>query len=244
MLEALYGNLLKDRMIEERLPSRKAARDDEWAAVKAAAAAVLMDLGGEDLVAAADEMPLVRLLRGDKAETIVRGRTDSKCGDASLLMNAVGTALAHKTKKSGNVAVVFWRDAEQECWLEALEMARAHILPLVMVCPESEPKNDTRGLTPGTELPRIVVDGHDAVAVYRVAHEAIDRARRNRGATLIECASFRVKGRRGKHADAVANMERYLRGRGMLKRGMKSEIESGFANELKAAKKKSKRASG
>jgi TPP-dependent pyruvate/acetoin dehydrogenase alpha subunit len=86
-----------------------------------------------------------------------------------------------------------------------------------------------------------VVDGHDAVAVYRVAHEAIDRARRNRGATLIECASFRVKGLRGKHADAVANIERYLRGKGMLKRGMKSEIEAGFANELKAAKKKSKR---
>jgi hypothetical protein len=70
------------------------------------------------------------------------------------------------------------------------------------------------------------------VAVYRVAHEAIDRARRNRGASLIECASFRVKGLR-RHGDAVVNMERYLRGKGMLRRGMRREIEESFAGELR-----------
>jgi hypothetical protein len=238
-LEALYGNLLKGRMIEELWRRGKTARDDRWAAVKAAAAAVLMDLAGEDLVSAADEMPLVRVLRGDKAAMVARSGAGARGDAGPLLLHAVGVALANKTKKNGKVAVVFWRDAGQEKWEDALEMARAYTLPLILVCPESEAKGDTRGLTPGTELPRIVVDGHDAVAVYRVAHEAIDRARRNRGATLIECASFRVKGLRGKHADAVANMERYLRGKGMLRSGMKSEIEAGFANELKAARKKS-----
>jgi pyruvate dehydrogenase E1 component alpha subunit len=127
--------------------------------------------------------------------------------------------------------VVFWREPLQQLWQDALEMARAHTLPLILVCPEANPVKDKRGLAPGTELPRVVVDGYDAVAVYRVAHEAIDRARRNRGASLIECASFRVKGQRGRHGDAVVNMERYLRGKGMLRRGMRAEIEEEFAGE-------------
>ncbi len=240
-LEALYGNLLKDRMLATRSRKAKGQRDEGWAAVKAATAAVLMDLGGDDVVSAADEMPLARLLRREKSAAVERSKAGARDEAARLLLHAVGAALANKTKKNGKVAVVFWRDPGREYWQDALEMARVHTLPLIMVCPESEAKKDTRGLTPGTELPRIVVDGHDAVAGYRVAHEAIDRARRDRGATLIECASFLVKGQRGGHADSVANMERYLRGKGMLKRGMKREIEAGFASELKAAKKAGKR---
>jgi TPP-dependent pyruvate/acetoin dehydrogenase alpha subunit len=132
------------------------------------------------------------------------------------------------------VSVVFWRDAEETLWQDTLEMAREHTLPLIMVCPAGESGKGAREkrLAPGTELPCIAVDGYDAVAVYRVAHEAIDRARRNRGATLIECASFRVKGQRGRHGDAVLNMERYLKGKGMLQRSMKDQIVSEFAREL------------
>lgn len=249
-LEALYANLLKGAMLAERLGSGKGAGDDGWAAVQAAAAAVMMDLGNDDVVATAEEIALVRLLRGEKAAALVLDRklTQSEAGRAkeaaNLLLHAVGAALANRTKKNGKVAVVFWRDAGLAYWRDALEMARAYTLPLIMVCPVSETRKDTRGLAPGTELPQIAVDGFDAVAVYRVAHEAIDRARRNRGATLIECASFRVAGQRGKHGDAVVNMERYLKGKGMLKRGMKLEIEERFASELKPAKKRGKRRGG
>jgi Dehydrogenase E1 component len=246
-LEALYANLLKGGMLAERLGPPKGPRDEGWEAVQAAAVAVLMDLVGEDLVATAEEIPLVRLLRGEKAAAVVHDRKQTATeaaraqGAANLLLHAVGAALANRTKKNGKVAVVFWRDAGLAYWRDALEMARAHTLPIIMVCPASETKPDTRGLVPGTELPQIAVDGFDAVAVYRVAHEAIDRARKNRGATLIECASFRVAGQRGKHGDAVVNMERYLRGKGMLKRGMRQEIEEGFASELESVKKRGKK---
>ncbi len=233
-LVMLYANLLKGRMLEERLRRGKTARDEGWDAVKAAGAAVLMDLQGYDVVATADEILLVRLMRGEKAAALVREREATRGGAGQLLLHAVGAALANKTKRNGKAAVVFWRDAGLEYWQDALEMARVHALPLIMVAPASEAKRDTRGLAPGTELPRILVDGYDAVAVYRVAHEAIDRARRDRGATLIECASFHVKGQRGRHGDAVVNMERYLRGKGMLRRGMKDEIEEEFARELQA----------
>jgi hypothetical protein len=229
-LETLYRNLLRGRMLESRMRRGKAVRDEGWEAAKAATAAVLMDLVAADLIATSDEIPVARLLRGQKAPVVIRER-EAQDDASRQLLHAVGTALASHTKKDGKVSVVFWREAEREIWQDTLEMARAHTLPLILVCPESKPVKDTRGLEPGTELPRITVDGYDAVAVYRVAHEAIDRARRNRGASLIECASFRIKGHR--HGDAVANMERYLRGKGLLRRGMRRQIEGEFAEELR-----------
>lgn len=236
-LEAMYANLLKGRMLEERLGRGTDRRDDCWAAVKAAAAAVMWDLGSDDVVASADDMPLVRLLRGEKAAEIVRDRKEAEDEAAKLLLHAVGAALANRTKKNCKVAVVFWRDSSLVYWQDALEMARVHTLPLIMMCPVedgSDGRKKADELPPGTELPRIAVDGYDAVAVYRVAHEAIERARRDRGATLIECANCCVAGKHGRRGDAVANMERYLRGKGMLRRGMKREIEEGFERELGA----------
>jgi TPP-dependent pyruvate/acetoin dehydrogenase alpha subunit len=85
-------------------------------------------------------------------------------------------------------------------------------------------------LTPGTELPRITVDGNDVVAMYRATHESIDRARRDRGPTLIECAAFRLPGRR--QQDSVTNLEHYLRGKGLLRPGLKQEIIADFRREL------------
>ena len=235
-LKALYASLLKSRMLEARMRRGRNARDNGWEAVKSASLAVLAGLRVEDVVAAQEEIPMARVLRGAKAAAVVRER-EARSEAGKLLLHAVGAALASRTRRDGRVSVVFWRDASLALWRDALEMARAHTLPLVLVCPETEPVKDRRELVPGTELPRIVADGYDAVAMYRVAHEAIDRARRNRGATLIECASFRVKGRRGRHGDAVENMERYLRGKGMLRRGMRAEIEAEFAAELRGGAK-------
>jgi Dehydrogenase E1 component len=70
--------------------------------------------------------------------------------------------------------------------------------------------------------------------MYRVAHEAVDRARRDRGPTLIECIAFRLAGRR--HQDSVATMEDYLRGKGLLRRGLKQEILEAIARESRSAK--------
>ena len=246
MLERLYANLLKERMLAKRERQAKGPREGGWAAVKAATAAVMMDASDGDAVATADTIPLMRLLRGENVVTLSQSPKGARGAGADGLAHAVGVSLANKTKKNGKVVVVLWRDAELEGWRDVLEMARAHTLPMILVCPAGEEVKPERkkadGMTPGTELPRIVVDGYDPVAVYRVAHESIDRARRDRGATLIECASVRLAGQRGSHGDAVANMERYLRGKGMLRRGMKNEIEEGFAAELKAAKAAEKKA--
>jgi len=43
-------------------------------------------------------------------------------------------------------------------------------------------------------LPGIRVDGNDPVAMYAAAKEAADRARAGKGATLLECMTFRFYG--------------------------------------------------
>ena len=40
-------------------------------------------------------------------------------------------------------------------------------------------------------MPGVVVDGMDVVAVYEAAGEAIDRARKGEGPTLLECKTYR-----------------------------------------------------
>jgi len=43
-------------------------------------------------------------------------------------------------------------------------------------------------------LPRIIVDGNDADAVYRTALSAYDKARAGDGPSLIECLTYRYSG--------------------------------------------------
>jgi pyruvate dehydrogenase E1 component alpha subunit len=43
-------------------------------------------------------------------------------------------------------------------------------------------------------LPRIIVDGNDADAVYRAAQEAFAKARAGEGPSLIECLTYRHSG--------------------------------------------------
>jgi pyruvate dehydrogenase E1 component alpha subunit len=210
----LYRGLVKASAVR--------GRGKGWA-FDAAAVAVAQDLSADDLVIAEAAAGILRLMPRNG-----RARSGPKPGFGAELERAAGVALQHKTRKSGKVAVLFGGTENGQPWLDALEVARAHRLPMIFVSelPEeaAQPKRGTRKakaaeLEPGTELARIIVDGHDVVASYRVAHEAVERARKGRGATLIECAAFRIPGQR--RQNAVAAMQSYLRGKGLLDRGMK-----------------------
>jgi pyruvate dehydrogenase E1 component alpha subunit len=50
-------------------------------------------------------------------------------------------------------------------------------------------------------MPGEVVDGNDVVAVWKAVSGAVDRARSGRGASLIECKTFRMTGHSA-HDDA------------------------------------------
>jgi pyruvate dehydrogenase E1 component alpha subunit len=91
-------------------------------------------------------------------------------------------------------------------------------------------KNGIDLKTEACAFPAIAVDGSDAVAVYRVAHEAIAHARMGHGPTLIECLTDGSN-----PADPILNMEKYLIRKGLFTEELKTEVIGGFSRELDAA---------
>ena len=120
---------------------------------------------------------------------------------------AVGAALTAKTLKTGGVAVCFFGDgaSNQGTFHESLNLAAIWKLPVVFVCEnngyaESTPvsyhcaASDIANRAGAYEIPGVVVDGLDLFAVYEAAGEAIARARRGDGPTLIEAKTYRYYG--------------------------------------------------
>jgi pyruvate dehydrogenase E1 component alpha subunit len=236
-LLALYRNLLKSRIARARLNHGSQRSTNRAWPFDAAAVALADDLVDEDTVVTETHNPALQPFRGNTRDS------HPAAIFIEQLQRAVGAALTHHSTKSGKVSVVFGGRGDSQAWLNTLEIARAHRLPMIFVIDAdtvekaagSSRKTRATELEPGTELPHIIADGHDVVAMYRVAHEAIDRARRDRGPTLIECIAFRLASRR--HQDSIATMENYLRGKGLFHRGLKQEILEEIASQSKPAKK-------
>jgi len=121
--------------------------------------------------------------------------------------HAVGAALAIKKRGQDRVAVSFFGDgaANIGAFHESVNLAALWKLPVVFVVEDnlyaiSVPKaastavrsNAERGAAYG--IPGVQVDGQDAVAVYEAAKEAVDRARRGEGPSLIEGLCYRYRG--------------------------------------------------
>jgi len=120
---------------------------------------------------------------------------------------AVGAALSAKLRKTDQVAVAFFGDGaiNEGSFHESINMAAADKLPAIFVC-----ENNLYGFS--TPISRVVaneelwqrgagygvpgerVEGNDVLAVLRSAKEAVARARRGDGPTLIECLTYRHKG--------------------------------------------------
>jgi len=182
---------------------------------------------------------------------------------AAQLNIATGVALANKMKKNGKIAVAFSGDGSTSLgfWHEALNFAGVQDLPIIFACQNNlwaesvslklQTKVEDIALkAQAYGFPGITVDGNDVVAVYRVASEAIARARRGGGPTLIECKTYRWYGHseidpakyrdpeeveRWKAKDPILNMEKYLTGKGLYSEDLKLDVVSGFSKELDAA---------
>lgn len=123
---------------------------------------------------------------------------------------AVGAAFANKYRGNGGVAVAFFGDGATNigAFHEAANMACALHLPIVFACENNEygeftPRHKTMAITDivdraaGYGMPGVVVDGMDVVAVHEAATEAVARARRGEGPSLIEAKTYRFYNHHG-----------------------------------------------
>ena len=120
---------------------------------------------------------------------------------------AIGASISIINQGKDNVAVCFFGDgaANEGNFHECLNMASIWNLPVVFVnennlFAESTPQWYSSGSPTIAEraqaynMPGVRVNGKDLFAVYQVAKEAIERARRGDGPTLIEAITYRNHG--------------------------------------------------
>jgi TPP-dependent pyruvate/acetoin dehydrogenase alpha subunit len=128
---------------------------------------------------------------------------------------AVGAAMAFRHKGSDNVALSFMGEgaANQGSFHESLNLAALWNLPVVFVVEDNAyaisvpktastciPDNSDRAAAYG--IPGVLVDTNDPIAVYEVLGEAIGRARRGEGPSLVEIKTDRLWGHFEGDADA------------------------------------------
>lgn len=119
---------------------------------------------------------------------------------------AAGAALAAQLDGKGRVSVVFFGDggANQGVVSEVINIAAIWKLPLLLVCENNgfSEFSPTSTVTAGEiaaraqpfDVPGVTVDGNDVTAVWQVVAEAVGRARRGEGPTLIEARTYRWRG--------------------------------------------------
>jgi len=171
---------------------------------------------------------------------------------------AVGSALAFKMRGEDGVVLTCGGEAStsQGDWHEAMNFAGIHDLPVIFLIENNvyaisvpaslQVAGSIARRAEGYDLPGVEVDGNDVFAVYEAAKEAVDRARRGEGPTLIEARTYRLTAhssddddRRYREReeieewrlkDPIIRFEKYLQENGILDDEKKEEL----AAEIKA----------
>ncbi len=120
---------------------------------------------------------------------------------------AVGLAISAKTRGTDQVTVCFFGDGASNhgAFHESLNFAGAQEAPMVFVCENNlyatatplymATKNtNIASKSASYGFPGVRVDGNDVLAVWKVAKEAVERARAGEGPTLIEAMTYRQVG--------------------------------------------------
>ncbi len=121
---------------------------------------------------------------------------------------ATGAGLSAKKRHTDQATACFFGDGatNQGTFHEAINMASIWKLPVVYVC-----ENNGYGVTASIHktsnvgedlsvrakaygIPGVKIDGNDVLAVHRTAMEAVDRARRGDGPSLMVCTTCRHSG--------------------------------------------------
>ena len=160
---------------------------------------------------------------------------------------ATGVALSAKVRGTDQVSVVFFGDgaSSQGVLHESMNLASIWKLPVLFVCEnnryaESTPFEFTvaggsiSNRAAGYDIPGVSVDGQSVLEMFEVGGEAVARARRGDGPTLIEAQTYRYHGHFGADDPLGYRSEEeqeYYMDRDCIKQLTAHIIENGFAGE-------------
>jgi len=121
------------------------------------------------------------------------------------ILHAAGSAMASRHRGEESVSLAYFGDGgtSEGDFHEGLNFAGVFKLPVIFVCQNnhwaiSVPREkQTASQTLAQKacaygIEGLQVDGNDVFAVYKATKEALGRARRGEGATLIECVTYRM----------------------------------------------------
>ena len=120
---------------------------------------------------------------------------------------ATGAAYSAKYRGTDQVTLAFFGDSasNEGTFHESINMAAAWNLPCVYIIENNlfGISVDIRRVTKehqlskravGYGIPGVTIDGNDVFKVYETVKEAVERARKGEGPTLIECLTYRWQG--------------------------------------------------
>lgn len=176
---------------------------------------------------------------------------------------AAGVGLALKRQGKGRVAMTWFGEgaASRGDFHEGINLAAVLQVPVVFLCNNNQfaystplakqtRVPDIAKRAQGYGIPGVIVDGNDVLEVYAAAREAVARARRGEGPSLIECKTMRIRGH-SEHDDAsyvprelleewrakdpIHRFETRLREWGVLNPETEAQTGKRIADELEAA---------
>ena len=175
-----------------------------------------------------------------------------------------GAALAAKLTGSSQVSVAFFGDgaANQGVFHESVNLASVWKLPMVFVCENNQyalntPFRKTTSIdqiamrASAYSIPGVVVDGNDAVEVYRMIGDAVERARSGGGPSIVEAMTWRwgphsmranlreprtdEEMRSWKARDPLIRLEERIREEGSVLPSVLPDIRKEVADEIETA---------
>lgn len=184
----------------------------------------------------------------------------------SQMLHAVGVGIANNYLKEKKVALTFFGDGatSEGDFHESMNFAGVYKTPTIFICKNNQyaislPRSQQtasktlaqKALAYG--FPGLLVDGNDVLAMYVAAKEAVERARKGKGPTLIEAYTYRL----GPHTtaddptvyrpkkelkewekkDPLIRFEAYLMNKKVLTSKTKKDIEKWCNDEISKATK-------
>lgn len=164
---------------------------------------------------------------------------------------ATGAALTQKMKKTGKIVLCFFGDgaSNEGSFHESINMASIWKLPVIFFCEnnfygvsthitKSMNVNDVAIRAKAYDIPSYIIDGNDAIEVYKTTKAAADYCRSGKGPVIIESKTYRLLGHsksdNNEYRD-IKEIEQWKR-KDPIKRLKEYLIENKIANEEEMGK--------